>query len=78
MKGCFGAKIDLHTKSVFDIKLQTDYTQQRCSARKVHQQVQVATFVIQALCDRTEDAHAARSLRCREGQNVVALRRECL
>lgn len=78
MKGCFGAKIDLHTECVFDIKLQTNNSKQRGSTRKVDQQVQVASFLVEALCNRTEDTHAARSLRCHEGQNMVALRRECL
>lgn len=78
MKRCFGAKVDPHTERVFYVQLQSNNAKQRCSTRKVNQQVKVASFLVEPLGDRTEDAHAARSLRCRKGQNMVALGRKCL
>ena len=78
MKRCLGAEIDLHTERVLYIQLQSNNSKQRCSARKVDQQVEVASICVEPLCDRPEDAHIARPLRCREGQNLIALGRERL
>jgi hypothetical protein len=78
MKRSFSAKIDPHTERVFDVHLQSNNAKQRCSTRQINQQVEVASFFVEPLGNRTEDTHAARSLRCCEGQNVVALDCECL
>ena len=67
MELCFGAKIDLHTERILDVQLQTNNAQQRCAAREVDQQVEVASIRIEPLGNRAEDAYAARPLRCREG-----------
>lgn len=77
MKRCFRAKVDPHTERVFDVHLQSDNAKQRCSTRQINQQIQVASFLVEPFGNRTEDTHATRSLRCRKGQNMVALRSEC-
>ena len=78
MKLRFGAKVDLHAERVFDVQFQSDNAQQRRATREIDQQIEVASFFVETLCDRAKDAYTPRTLRCREGQNLLALGRECL
>lgn len=78
MKLCFSAKINLHAKRVLDVQFQSDNAQQRCATREIDQQIEVASLFVEPLRDRAEDAHTACTLRCCEGQNLLALGSECL
>ena len=43
------AKVDFHTHRILDIELQSDNAQKGRARRKIHQQVQVAALMVEAL-----------------------------
>lgn len=58
MQAAFGAKIHFYAQRILDVELQADQPEKRSPFPQVHQQVDVAAFLVRALGHRAENTPA--------------------
>jgi hypothetical protein len=74
MKEPWRQKVHLDSRAPFDFDLQASQIQQAGSRRRVHEQVQVAAFLIFAVQNRPEDArvrHAGFKHKLADGVSML-------